>query len=69
MVAEVTIVPPISQCELQGEGLKVSSNIGPRIWLAILSAYAEGATDSGPVDLLQELKWKTNGEKVEEKKI
>lgn len=32
-------------------------DIGPRIRLAGLSADAEGTTDTGPVDLFQELKW------------
>lgn len=55
-VTKVTIVSPITERELQGQGLKVSSDIGSRICLACLSADAERMTDAGPVDLFQELK-------------
>jgi len=54
-VAEVAVVSPVTQRELQGEGLEVSADVGPRIRLAGLSADAEGAADTGPVDLFQQL--------------
>lgn len=55
-VVEVTVTPPISECELQGQGLKVSAHVGPGVRLGGLSPYAQGPTDAGPVDLFQELK-------------
>lgn len=55
-VVEVTVTPPISECELQGQCLKVSAHVGPGVRLGGLSPYAQGPTDAGPVDLFQELK-------------
>lgn len=55
-VVEVTVTPPISEFELQGQCLKVSAHVGPGVRLGGLSPYAQGPTDAGPVDLFQELK-------------
>lgn len=55
-VVEVAVIPCVSKGELQGEGLKLSTHVGSGVGLGSLSAYAQGPTKAGPVDLLQELK-------------
>lgn len=62
-VVEVAVIARVSQCELQGEGLKLSAHVASGVGLGGLSAYAQGPTEAGPVDLLQELKTTRRNEK------
>lgn len=55
-VVEVAVIPGVSKGELQGEGRKLSAHVGSGLGLGSLSAYAQGPTEAGPVDLFQELK-------------
>lgn len=55
-VVEVAVVTPVSEGELQGEGLELGAHVGSGLGLGRLSADAQGPAGAGPVDLSQELK-------------